>query len=315
PVSADRRMTTEGALRGVHILDGATLLSAPQISALLGDMGADVVQLEPVGGDPLRRMGVQRRGRSLMWAMVARNKRSLPMDMAHPDARPLFERLVRWADVFIENYPPHLSERMRCTYDDLRAVNPSIIVVSVSCYGRSGPYGDRPGAGTIAEAFGGLTQMTGEADGPPMLSSIPLGDGLTALSGAMGVLAALYHRDARGGRGQHVDVSMYEPVLHLLNGTIAGWDPEGPPPARTGSRVPGGVPRNTYQCSDGAWVAISGTTDNQVARILVLTGNDTEAHRSRFGTSAARLAAADELDALVAAWVKTKTRDDVVTAL
>src|SRR5438477_3414422 len=124
------------ALDGVHILDGATLLSAPQISALLGDLGADVVQLEPKGGDPLRRMGVQRRGRSVMWAMVARNKRSLPMDMGHPDARPLFERLVQWADVFIENYPPAVAAKCRCTYDDLAAINPAIIVVSVSCYGR-----------------------------------------------------------------------------------------------------------------------------------------------------------------------------------
>jgi crotonobetainyl-CoA:carnitine CoA-transferase CaiB-like acyl-CoA transferase len=308
-------MTTEGALTGVRILDGSTLMSAPQISALLADMGADVVQLEPKGGDPLRRMGVQRDGRSLMWAMVGRNKRSLPLDIANSDSRPLFERLVRWADVFVENYPPEVAAKRACTYDDLVAINPSIIVVSVSCYGRSGPYGDRPGAGTIAEAYGGLTQMTGDADGPPMLSSIPLGDGLAALSGAMGVLAALYHRDARGGRGQHVDVSMYEPILHLMNGTITGWDPKGPAPARTGSRVPGGVPRNTYQCADGSWVAVSGTTDNQVGRMLSLTGHDSDEDRARFGTSAARLQAADELDALVAAWVRKHTREEVVDAL
>jgi crotonobetainyl-CoA:carnitine CoA-transferase CaiB-like acyl-CoA transferase len=308
-------MTTEGALSGVHVLDGSTLMSAPQISALLSDMGAAVVQLEPKGGDPLRHMGVQRDGQSLMWAMVGRNKQSLPLDLANPASRPLFERLIRWSDVFVENYPPDVAARRGCTYDDLVAVNPAIIVVSVSCYGRSGPYGDRPGAGTIAEAFGGLTQMTGEADGPPMLSSIPLGDGLAALSGAMGVLAALYHRDARGGAGQHVDVSMYEPILHLLNGTITGWDPSGAPPGRTGSRVPGGVPRNTYRCADGTWVAVSGTTDNQVARMLVLTGNDTDEARARFGTSAARLAAADELDALVAAWVAQHGRDEVIDAL
>ena len=129
------------------------------------------------------------------------------------------------------------------------------------------------------------------------------------------MLAALYHRDARGGAGQHVDVSMYEPILHLMNGTITGWDPNGPAPSRTGSRVPGGVPRNTYECADRSWVAVSGTTDNQVARLLVLTGNDTDEGRKRFGTSAARLEAADELDGLVAAWVAAHSRDEVVAAL
>src|SRR4051812_13281605 len=312
-------MTTEpatgGALAGVRVLDGSTLMSAPQVSALLADFGADVVQLEPRGGDPLRKMGVQRAGRSLMWAMVARNKRSLPFDLTNAEARPLFERMIHWADVFIENYPPDVAAKRGCTYEELAAINPRIIAVTVSCYGRSGPYADRPGAGTIAEAFGGLTQMTGEAGGPPMLASIPLGDGLAPLSGAMGVLAALYHRDALGGGGQHVDVTMFEPVLHLLNGTITGWDPAGPAPARMGSRVIGGVPRNAYLCADGKWVAISGTTDNQVARILTLMGRDSDDDKARFGTSAARLQVADELDGIVAGWARGLARDAVVSAL
>ena len=318
-----------GALDGVRVLDASTLLAAPQISALLGDLGADVVQLEPPVGDPLRHMGVQRAGRSLMWAMVGRNKRSITLDLARDEARPAFEGLVRWADVFVENYPPAVAARRRCTYQDLAAVNPGIVVASVSCYGRTGPYADRPGAGTIAEAFAGLTHMTGEPDGPPILASLPLGDGLTAMAGALGVIAALYHRDcgagsggaggdgagSGGGRGQHVDISMFEPILHLMNGTIAGYDGEGPSPRRTGSRVPGGVPRNTYRCADGSWVAVAGTTDNQVQRLLPLLGLDDPGALERYGRSAARLAVADELDGLVATWVAGLTRAEVVEAL
>src|SRR5205807_7094900 len=152
-----------------------------------------------------------------------------------------------------------------------------------------GPYRDRPGAGTLAEAFAGLTHMTGEADGPPLLPSVPLGDTVTALAGVIGALAACWHRDARGGRGQHVDVSMYEPVLQLVAGAVVSYQEGGPVPTRTGSRVPGGVPRNVYRTADSEWIVVSGTTDAQAARVLKLIGHDTPEARARFGTSAARL--------------------------
>jgi crotonobetainyl-CoA:carnitine CoA-transferase CaiB-like acyl-CoA transferase len=304
----------DGALEGLRVLDISTLFAAPQIAAVLGDLGADVVKVEPPQGDPLRVMGTQRDGRSLMWALVSRNKRSITLDLDNEAGRDLLHRLVERSDVLVENFPSSTLERWRCTYDELAARNPRLVMVSVSCYGATGPYRDRPGAGTLAEAFGGLTHMIGEADGPPMLPSVALGDTVTAMAGVIGVLAACYHRDAGGGRGQLVDVSMYEPILQLLAGTIAAYDPAGEPPLRTGSRVPGGVPRNVYRTSDGEWVAVSGTTDAQVARLLPLIGHDSPDDRAHFGRSADRLAAADELDVLVAEWIGARDRNDVIEA-
>ena len=305
----------DGALDGLRVLDISTLFAAPQVAAALGDLGADVVKVEPPQGDPLRAMGAQRGGRSLMWALAARNKRSITLDLDDDAGRDLLHQLVERADVLVENFPRSTLERWHCTYDELAARNRRLVMVSVSCYGATGPYRDRSGAGTLAEAFGGLTNMIGEADGPPMLPSLALGDTVTAMAGVVGTLAACYSRDARGGGGQHVDVSMYEPILQLLAGTIVAYDPAGETPRRTGSRVPGGVPRNVYRTRDGDWVVVSGTTDPQVARLLPLIGRDAPEDRARFGRSAARLAAADELDGVVAEWIAARDRNDVLEAL
>jgi crotonobetainyl-CoA:carnitine CoA-transferase CaiB-like acyl-CoA transferase len=299
----------------MRVLDISTLFSAPQIGAVLADLGADVIKVEPPDGDPLRAIGAQRQGHSLMWALVNRNKRAVTLDLRQPGGQALLRRLAARVDVLVENMPVDTLRRWGCTYEELAAVNPRLVVVSVSTYGRTGPYADRTGAGTLAEAFGGLTYMTGEGDGPPMLPSIPLGDTLCALSGVIGTLAACYHRDVVGGGGQHVDVTMYEPILQLIAPTIAGYDPGGPVPTRTGSRVPGGVPRNVYRTADGHWIVVSGTTDAQVSRILALIGQDTPETVARFGRSESRLAHGDELDALVAGWVGRKSRDRALELL
>ena len=307
-------MTQPGALDGLRVLDLSNLLAAPVVSAILADFGADVVKVEPPGGDPLRRMGAQRDGRALTWAFANRNKRGVTLDLGCEDGQRVLRRLVPHFDVVVENLTADLRARWHCTHDELRALHPSLVVVSVTCYGTDGPYASRPGAGTLAEAFAGLTDLTGEADGPPMLSSVPIGDMLTGIVGALGTVVAAFHQRATG-EGQHVDVSMYEPVLALLGSTVAGWVPEEQPPRRTGSRVPNGVPRNVYRTADGAWIAVSGTTDAQVARLLPLLGLDDDASRARFGTAAARLAVADELDALVAAWVGSRARHDALAEL
>ena len=279
---------------------------------MLGDFGADVVKLEPRSGDPMRRMGQMRGGRSLGWAMVARNKRAITLDLERKAGLEIFHRLVGHADVLVENFPRSLLERWRATWEELSVINPRLVMVSVSGFGASGPYAGRAAAGTLAEAFAGLTHMTGEADGPPMLTSLPVGDVMTAISGVVGALAACYHRDARGGSGQHVDVSMYEPVLQLLSGSVAGFQPGDEPPHRMGSRVAGGVPRNTYRTADAHWVVVSATTDPQVARVLRCLGLDDERHRARFARAEDRTRAADELDALVAAWISARDREFVL---
>lgn len=303
------------ALDGLRVLDLSSYLAAPQVSAILGDFGADVVKVEPPGGDPMRHLGVHRLGASLMWRLVARNKRSVVIDTTAADGIERLQRLTAAADVVIVNQPEELLDRWGCTPAAISGRNPGAVVVEVSCYGNEGPYAGRPGAGSMAEAFAGLTGLTGQADGPPVLTGVPIGDTLVALSGVIGTLLACYHRDARGGGGQHVDVSMFEPILTLLGPVLAGWDPNSRPPERSGSRIAGGVPRNVYQASDGRWLAVSGTTDEQVGRLLPLLGRDQPEDRARFRRSADRLLVADELDALVAGWIASTGGAEVLAAL
>jgi crotonobetainyl-CoA:carnitine CoA-transferase CaiB-like acyl-CoA transferase len=287
----------------LRVLDIATLYSAPMLAAMLGDLGADVIKLEPPAGDGLRQLGARVDGQSLAWAAVGRNKRCITLNLNKPAARPILERLLESADVLVENLPTRTLKRWDCTWEELHARHPRLVVVSVSAYGRSGPYAERPGNGTLAEAFAGLTGMTGEADGPPMLTSLPIGDVLTAISGTLGALAALYRRDARGGPGQRVDVSMYEPILQLLTNGITQLGSTGEVPRRSGSRIPGAVPRNVYQTRDGAWIALSAVTDGLVARLLGAMGRDDPESRERWGNLEGRRADEDGLDRAVADWV------------
>ena len=302
------------ALSGLRVVDLSTLLAAPQVAAILGDFGADVVKVEPPGGDPLRRLGAVRGGRSVPYALATRNKRVAEADFTSAQGQESIRRLIDAADVVVVNQPRALLERWQLTYEQLAARNPRLVYVWVTCFGADGPYSDLPGNGSLAEAFAGLTHLTGDADGPPVLPSSALGDPLVALSGVIGTLVACYARDVGGASGQCVDVSMYEPVLGLLGLTAAAWDGVSPPPARTGSRVANGVPRNVYRTADDRWIVLSGTTDAQVARVLAVIGADTPEARSRYGTSAARLAVADELDTLVADWIRGQSRESAVAA-
>ena len=305
----------KGALDGLRVLDISSFLAAPQVATFLGDFGAEVIKIEPPSGEALRRIGASRNGESLVWAMVSRNKRVITCDLNQPEGRDILRQLVAEVNVLVHNYSPAMLERWDCTWEQLRALNPNLVMVSVSPYGHTGPLADRPGAGTMAEAFAGLTHMTGEADGPPMLTSIPLGDTLTGIFGLIGALVACYGRDVNDLGGQHVDVSMYEPILTLMGSTLAAWDPDGddPPPMRFGSRLETGVPRNIYRTSDDRYLCLSGTTDRQVERILALTGRDGPEDQAKFARMADRLAHNDELDTLVADWIAQRSLEEAVT--
>lgn len=303
------------ALRGLRVVDLSTLLAGPQVSAILADFGADVVKVEPPEGDPLLRLGAQRGGRSLPYVLANRGKRVVHVDPTTADGLRHLTALTACADVVVSNQPASLLRRWGCTPDELLARNPRVVAVTVSCFGTDGPLADEPGNGSLAEAFAGVTHLTGDADGPPILASAAVGDSLVGMAGALCTLVACWHRDAGGGAGQHVDVSMYEPLIALLGPAVAAWSPGDPGPMRSGSRVHGGVPRNVYRCGDDAFVVVSGVTDAQVARVLVLIGADDEASRARFGASAERLVHADELDALVATWIGARPRGEVLAAL
>jgi crotonobetainyl-CoA:carnitine CoA-transferase CaiB-like acyl-CoA transferase len=302
------------ALSGLRVVDLSNLLAAPQVSAFLGDFGADVLKLEPPAGDPLQGLGAVRGGRSVPYSLANRGKRIASIDFETAEGRDLVAHLIDVADVVVVNQPRSLLERWGLSYEALSLRNPRLVYVWVTCYGASGSNADLPGNGSLAEAFAGLTHLTGDADGPPVLPSSALGDPLAAVSGLIGTLLACYARDVGGAPGQLVDVSMFEPVLGLLGLTAAAWDGHSEPPARTGSRVVGGVPRNVYRTADDKWVVLSGTTDAQVSRTLKVIGADSGEARARYGTSAARLAVADELDALVAEWIRAQPRTAVITA-
>lgn len=302
----------KAALHGLRVADLSTLLAAPQVGALLADLGADVVKIEPPAGDPLTTLGAARAGRSLPYVLANRGKRLVQVDPATPPGLATLERLTSGADVVVTNQPARVLTKWGCGPDAILARNPRAVVVTVSCYGSTGPLAEQPGNGSLAEAFAGLTHLTGEADGPPMLPSVALGDSLVGMAGALGALAACWYRDVAGGQGQHVDVSMYEPVVSLLGPAVAAWEPGVDPPSRTGSRVPGGVPRNVYRARDGRFLVLSGTTDTQVARVLQVIGQDTPTAQERFGASEDRLRHAEELDGLVAAWIAGRERDVVV---
>lgn len=260
---------TDGALAGVRVLDVATLYPAPLLAAMLGDFGADVVKVEPTGGDPLRDIG------DMPWAIAGRNKRSVQLDLDAPDGIDLLQRLTAAADVVVTNQPDSVLARWGCSEDELAARNPRAIVVRLSAFGASGPYADRVGNGTLAEAFTGLAGT----------QRVPTGDTVGALSGVVGVLAALYARDARrAGRGQVVDVSLFEALLPLLGPTIAGV-----------AATPNAV-RAVFGAGDGRGVAVSATTTAQRGRLDECAGPDLAAW------IAAR-PAADAVAALVAARV------------
>ncbi len=270
---------TPGALTGVRVLDLATLFPAPMVAAMLGDLGADVVKVEGRAGDPLRSTGAMHGDLSYVWALVNRNKRAVQVDHDTPDGLDTLHALTAAADVIVLNQPTNVLERWGCTYDELAARNPRAIVVTISGFGIDGPYADRAGNGTVLEAYGGLTHMTGDAEGPPMLSGVPVGDSVASWFGLSGVLAALYWRDVNGGTGQVVDVAIGEGIMQLLGPAMVAWQPGDLPPARHGSRIDGATPRNVYRTRDRRWVVISGPTDNQVHRVLEVMGHDTDEAR------------------------------------
>jgi len=257
-----------GALAGLRVIDAASLYAAPFVATLLADHGAEVIKVEPPGGDAYRHYP------NRMWPLLARGKRSVVLDLGDAAGCDQLRRLVRDADVLIVNLPPTTLAKRGLDYHTLAAANPGLIMVSTTGFGLDGPYMDRPGNGTLGEAYAGLTHMTGDPNGPPVLASVPLGDAITGIAGAFGVLAACYHKLAHGGSGQLIDLNPLDVLLHVAGPVHTEYDGHGEPPNRQGSRLRGSTVRNVFATADGRWVAISASTPRHVSDLANLAGHD-----------------------------------------
>ena len=304
------------ALEGIRVLDIATMAAAPWAAAYLAELGADVVKIEMPGtGDHQRRWGAPKNGEGLFWKSMSRNKRSITLNLGKPRGAALFKRLAAEADVVIENFRPGTLERWGIGYETLHAINPRLILLRVTGFGQCGPYAPRPGFGTLAESLTGFAHLTGQPGGPPTLPNGPLADGLAGVTGAYAVMVALYWRDAQGGTGQQIDLSLCEPLLRLLEPALMDYDQFGIARGRVGNRSDHVAPRNSYQCGDGRWVSISASAQSIFERLMDAIGRPELRTDPRFAVNAARVANVEELDAIIGAWMREHARDEALALL
>jgi len=304
-----------GPLDGVRVLEIGQVVAGPFCGQVLADLGADVVKVEPPGtGDVLRQWGWSPDGGdSLWWRVAARGKRSITVDLRTSGGQALVRRLAREVDVVVENFRPGTLERWGLGYDQLTAENPGLVLVRISGYGQDGPYSRRAGYAAVGEAMGGLRELTGYPDRPPVRVGISLGDSLTGLMGALGALAALHERQ-RTGLGQVVDAAIYESVLALTEGLVPEWAAGGPGRVRTGPTLPGIAPSNVYPTADGS-VLVAANQDTVFRRLATAMGRAELADDPRFVDHRARGANADDLDDLVTGWTVGRSSQDVLAAL
>lgn len=297
-----------GALSDIRVVELGQLLAGPFCGQLLGDMGADVIKVEPPGaGDPMRLWGEGKD--KVNWEVIARNKKSVSANLRIPEGQDLVRKLVVHADVLIENFKPGTLEKWGLGPDALHAINPRLIIARMSGYGQTGPYSDRAGYGGIGEAMGGWRYIVGEPDRPPSRMGISIGDSLTATYGCMGVLAALHVRE-RTGKGQVVDTALYEAVLQVMESVIPEYDRMGIIRERSGSFLKGIAPSNVYMCSDGEFM-IGGNGDAIFARLAQAMGQPELAKDPRYATHIARGENQIELDALINRWTGQHTIAEV----
>jgi crotonobetainyl-CoA:carnitine CoA-transferase CaiB-like acyl-CoA transferase len=304
--------TGNAVMSGLRVLDCATVLAGPLIATQLGDFGADVIKIEHPNGDPLREMGPKKDGTSLWWKAVGRNKRSVVLDLRSEFGRRAFETLVPTADVLIENFRPGTFEKWGFGPERLTALNPKLIVVRVSGFGQTGPYRDRPGFGTLVEAMSGYANLTGFADGPPMLPPLGLADSIAALNGVIGILLALESRRS-SGRGQTIDLALYEPLFAFLSAYVIYFDQLSSLQPRMGNRTATSRLRNAYQAKDGKWLVLSGATPKAAASVLTAIGAPSDLIKDT--VAGKRLDVLDAADALMARWVKARSRQEALDFL
>ena len=306
---------TSGPLTGLTVVEAGTMISAGAVGRLLADFGADVIKLEhPETGDHLRQFGPQKEGTGLWWKYLGRNKKSVTLNLSTDEGKAVFEDLVTEADVLVENFRPGTLERWGVGWDRLSEQNPGLIMLRISGFGQDGPYSERPGFGTLAEAMSGFAYLNGHEDDTPLLPPTGLADNVAAMFSTFAVMFALYHRDAKGGSGQYIDTSLIEPIFSSLGPQPLRYDQLGEIEKRSGNRSTSSAPRNVYETGDGRYVAISASAQPIAMRVFDAIDRPDLKDAERFADNERRLENVEELDAIIQDWMDDHTREEVMDA-
>ncbi len=311
-----------GPLLGLKVVELGQLIAGPFAAKTLADFGADVIKIEPPGaGDPLRKWRLLKDGTSVWWQVQSRNKRSLALDLKQPEAQDIVRKLAAEADVLIENFRPGAMEGWGLGPEALQALNPGLVMLRISGYGQTGPYRDRPGFGVVAEAMGGMRHLTAEPGRVPVRVGVSIGDTLASLHGVIGILLALQHRhatvspEAPKGRGQVIDVALYEAVFNCMESLLPEYSAFGAVRGPAGSAMPGIAPTNAYRCADGGYALIAGNGDSIFKRLMQCIGRPDLGSDPTLADNAGRVARVQELDAAIGAWAATRPVNEVLAAL
>ena len=302
-------------LSGLRVLEVGQLLAGPFASCVLGYFGAEVIKIEPLTGDPLRNWRVVKNGTSLWWYSLARNKKSVAIDLQQPQGQALVRELASKSDVVIENFKPGTMEKWGLGPEQLKAAKPDLIYARVSGYGQTGPYASRPGFASVCEAFGGLRHLNGFPDRAPVRANLSMGDTLAGLHAVIGVLLALNAQQRQGAKGDVVDVAIYESVFNLLEGVVPEYDGAGVVRGPSGSTITGIVPSNTYLCADEKYVVIGANGDSLFKRLMKAIGEPAMAEDPRFANNAGRVQHEKEIDAAIGKWTRAHALQFVLDTL
>ena len=316
PMNPTRAQNASGPLQGMKILDLGTMIAGPVACTLLADFGAEVIKIEePRAGDALRHIGPFEQGESLFWNVEARNKKSVTLDLKQPAGRALLLRLVAQADAVVENFRPGVMARLGLAYEDLRQANPRIVLLSVSGFGQTGPYAGRAGYDRIAQAFGGLLHITGFPDRPPVRPGVSIADYQTALFGALSLMMALHHRDARGGPGQHIDLALYESVYRFTDVLTAAYDRLGQVRERQGNLGLAAAPGDHFPTRDGRYLVLTISNDPMFRKLCEAMGRPELADSDRYATHALRWRNIADINRVVGDWILSQDVDALCRTL
>jgi formyl-CoA transferase len=303
-------------LQGIKVVELGTLIAGPFCARLLAEFGAEVIKIEPPGtGDPLRKWRKLHQGTSLWWYAQARNKKSVTLDLKYAEAQEIVRKLAAGADVVVENFRPGAMEKWGLGWERLSKLNPGLVMVRLSGFGQTGPYRDRPGFGAIGESMGGMRYVTGYPDRPPVRVGVSIGDSIAALHGVIGALMALHHRNVNGGRGQYVDVALYEAVFNMMESVLPEYDMFGFVRERSGASLPGIVPSNTYVTRDDKYVVIGANADPIFKRMMHAIGRPDLANDPALAHNDGRVARTGEIEKAIGDWVGARDLEHVLQVL